>query len=222
MLGDKLNLQPHHYTTAQAVLEHLLPHLPTAAHKPFCLSIGGESGSGKSVLALCLAELLTQKGITNLILHQDDYFKLPPETNRLQRAKDLAWVGVNEVQLDLLNQHLAAFKQGQKSIAKPLVIFDQNRIEQEILPLDRVQVLIVEGTYSSLLPTNCCIFMARNYIETQAQRIARGRDVFDDNLNKILEIEHQIIAQHAQLADIYIDKNYEVQIKNGLYHKPIT
>ncbi|HNI44401.1 MAG TPA: hypothetical protein PK230_06885 [Chitinophagales bacterium] len=56
------------------------------------------------------------------------------------------------------------------------------------------------------------VFMGRNYIQSHEQRLARGRDVFDDNLNNILAIEHKIISPHAAIANVYVDANYDVCI----------
>lgn len=208
MLGDNLELKPPYYATAREILKLALPKRQSK-HR-FCISIGGESGSGKSVTALCLAQLLREQGIATAVLHQDDYFKLPPETNRLARAQSLANVGVSEVDMDLIAQHIAAFRQGAPQIVKPLVIFHENRIETEIISFEKIEVLILEGTYVSLLPLDCKVFMGRTYKQTHEQRLARGRDIFDDNLNDILSIEHSIIKSHAQMADIYVDSNYAV------------
>lgn len=208
MVGDKIELKPHHYATAREIIGVLQGILNK--HKRFCIAIGGESGSGKSVTAICLAQLLNENRQPALILHQDDYFKLPPETNRLERAKDLSYVGPTEVDLDLLEQHIAAFREGATQVIKPLVIFHENRIVSETASFENVEILILEGTYTNLLPVDCRIFMARTYLQTYEQRLARGRDVFDDNLNKILAIEHEIIKQHALSADVYIDSNYKV------------
>lgn len=208
MIGDNIMLQPRHYRTAEKILDILLPHL--ANQSRFCVSVGGESGSGKSVTAICLANLLNQQATPTVVLHQDDYFKLPPETNRQARARDLGHVGLAEVNMELIENHIAAFKQYQKEIVKPLVLFKENLIENETVSFEHCKVLIFEGTYSSLLPVDFRVFMGRNYIQSHEQRLARGRDVFDDNLNNILAIEHKIISPHAAIANVYVDANYDV------------
>lgn len=212
MLGDNFQIRPEYYTTADAIVEHVLAKANLAEQK-ICITVGGESGSGKSVTAICVGEVLAKKGYKNVILHQDDYFHLPPETNRLKRAESLDWVGIGEVNMQLMEEHIDAFRHNASSIVKPLVIFKENRAITETISLDGVQVILVEGTYTSTIKSaDCRVFMLRNYIDTHAQRVARGRDVFDENLNTILDIEHKIIAPHHALADILVHKDYSVEI----------
>lgn len=211
MIGDKINPQPHHYHTAQQVLPYLLEQYHAMPHTRFCATVGGESGSGKSVMAVCLQHLLQQMHLPTALLHLDDYFKLPPATNRKQRSVSLSWVGLQEVNMELLAHHISIYKQGVGSLTKPLIDFDNNSIGTEVLPIEGTKILLVEGTYSSVLPSDFRIFMGRNYHQTNEQRRARNRDVFDDTLEAILAIEHQIIAPHSQLAQLYIDQDYIVQ-----------
>ena len=206
MIGDSQILDPKYLKTADAILQHLL------ITKTQCIGIGGESGSGKSVTALALQHQLNAKGIETALLHQDDYFFLPPKSNHLKRQENLEWVGLKEVNLSLLNEHCQAFKNAAKSIQKPLVNYPENSISTEVLSLENTQILLVEGTYC--LNLNCLdvrIFMSRNYHQTLENRRARARDLIDDFTNQVLEIEHQLIAPLAQNADLLVDTNYQVQ-----------
>ena len=65
------------------------------------IAIAGESGSGKSVTATTLAGELDATGIVTIVLHQDDYFLLPPRTNHEHRVHDLRNVGPHEDLADL-------------------------------------------------------------------------------------------------------------------------
>ena len=64
---------------------------------PRRISIAGESGCGKTTMALELAEALDAQ-----VLHQDDYFLFPPKENAARRRRDLSWVGRGEVDLERL------------------------------------------------------------------------------------------------------------------------
>lgn len=210
MIHDIINIKPQHYETAKQILPYLLPEI-LGSNEKYCISIAGESGSGKSVAAICLRELLAQEGIRTLVFHQDDYFFYPPVTNHQKRVDNIAWVGTNEVNFSLLQAHIDAFKSGISVVEKPLVHYKDNLIHQETLTLSNIQVLIVEGTYTSLLQSlDKRIFMSRNYHETYEQRKSRGRDVMDEFVEQVLEIEHNIISKHKALADIVVDKNYQL------------
>jgi hypothetical protein len=79
--------------------------------------------------------------------------------------------------------------------------------------LDGVDVVIAEGTYTSLLKNTCTrIFIQRTRLDTLEHRKKRGRgnEADDPFVEQILMIEHMIIAGHMYLADFLITKEYEV------------
>ncbi len=212
MKGDKLVLQEGHIRAGRQIAKLLLPQIATAEGK-FIISIAGESGCGKSEIASVLAESLFKKDINCIILQQDDYFVYPPKTNAAMRKKDLRQVGVSEVRLESLDQNLKDIVEGETRIEKPLVIFDEDRIEQETIKLEGIKVVIVEGTYTTVLRNvHRHIFIDRTYIDTRESRQQRARERQDDFLEKILVIEHEIIAAHKPRADIIVTKNYEVKM----------
>jgi len=53
-------------------------------------TISGESGCGKTTLARRLVEQLVGIGLDSVVLHQDDYFRLPPRASDAKRLEDLA------------------------------------------------------------------------------------------------------------------------------------
>lgn len=123
-----------------------------------------------------LAETLGAVGIECAVLQQDDYFVHPPKTNDATRRQDISWVGTGEVRLELLNSHLvAAQTESEAVITKPLVIYDEDRITEETISLAGAQVVIAEGTYTSLLKNaDARVFIARNRLETMAGRERPG------------------------------------------------
>lgn len=210
--GDIIIIEDHHRSAASVIADHLTA--PIAA-KPgrYTITVAGESGSGKSETAAALAEALEERGVKTGILQQDDYFIHPPRTNHETRMADIKWVGTNEVRLDLLDGHLAAAIADEASIEKPLVIYEDDEIATEVMSLAGLDVVIAEGTYTSLLDNvDTRIFIARNRLETMAARRQRGREEMDPFIEQVLEIEHEIIAPHRERADIVITRDYEVEL----------
>jgi uridine kinase len=206
MIGDNILIQPKYLHTAAAIRPYL-----KIGDAPICIAIGGESGSGKTVTALAIAQLLQEENSLCVVLHQDDYFKLPPKSNHAKRILDIRQVGMQELHFELLQKNIHDFFHGVKSIEKPLVDYDNNLILQETIALDGVKVLIIEGTYSMLLKeVTHKIFMKRNYHDTYLNRLARGRDIATDFVEQVLEIEHQLIAPLLAKADIIVEKDYTV------------
>lgn len=173
------------------------------------ITIAGESGSGKSVTAVSLAEAFAEQDIRALVIHQDDYFIRPPHTNHAFRLRMADAIGPHEVRLDLLQAHIDAFREGVSQVEAPLVDFARDRIGHQTLDFGGMEVLIVEGTYVSLLERiTARVFMARTYLDTVEQRKARGRDQDDPRILSFLEREHEIIAPMRERADIVMDHDY--------------
>jgi uridine kinase len=200
-----------HHRAAAAVLADRVERLPTPAVGPAIVTIAGESGSGKSETAAALADDLGRRGRMTRILQQDDYFEYPPHTNAIRRREDISRVGPQEVRLDLLNEHLRKIRAGAPTIDAPLVVYQEDRIDRQAIVLSEVDVVIVEGTYTTLLdPVDLRIFIARTYRETNAARVARAREPQTGFLERVLEIEHGIIKAHKDCADVVIGSDYGV------------
>jgi uridine kinase len=209
--GDKLVINEGHVKAAKQSLELLLPDIESSQGR-YIITIAGESGSGKSEIAVALSEALSRKGIDSVILQQDDYFVYPPKTNENMRRKDIGHVGISEVYLDRLDENLKDIVAGQSTITKPLVIFDEDRITEEIISLEPVRVVIVEGTYTTTLKNaHQHIFIDRDYTDTLEARRKRGREAQDEFLENVLKIEHGIIHPQKSKASIIITRGYEAR-----------
>jgi uridine kinase len=211
MIGDKIQIEEHHTRAAEEIFAVVKKKL---ARGHLVLAIGGQSGAGKSEIASELSRLLDGIGHKTLVIQQDDYFVYPPKTNHNMRLKDIGWVGTQEVNLKLLDEHLAAFRSGNKQLVeKPLVVFGENRIAVEKMDLSPFDVLIADGTYTCLLKNvDYHVFIDRDYYDTREYRTARQREVIDEFSEQILKIEDRIITKHKQYADIIVRKDFSVQI----------
>jgi uridine kinase len=176
------------------------------------MTVAGESGSGKSETARALADALGERGVKAVVLQQDDYYVLPPRFNDAARRANFAWVGTTEVRLDLLNTHLQAAQSGDRAIVKPLVIYSENRIDEEEISFEGSHVVIAEGVYTSQCDNaDCRIFIDRNRLETIEHRMKRGREDFDPFIEKVLTEEHEIISRHRDRAAVIITRDYDVE-----------
>ena len=211
MIGDIVQVKPHHLPPARQIVKLIEPEL-NKKQKVFTISVGGESGSGKSTLSLAVEKILEEKGHNCFIFHMDDYFKLPPKDNHDRRLDAVKNVGPHEVKLNLLQQHINHAREGAKKLKKPLVHYRENRMREVIVELEKIDVVIVEGTYVTILDNiDCKVFMLRNYTDTYHARVERARDPIIPFNEKVLQVEHEIISNHRQLADIWVDKNYNVK-----------
>lgn len=215
MKGDVIIIEEHHRKAAATIVNRYLNRISTSPI-PIAVSVAGESGSGKSETGTAIKEELESRGISTFLFHQDDYFILPPKSNDVRRRQEISWVGPQEVRLDLLDEHLRRGKEKSPSVTKPLVDYDADVIEDETVNLSRYQVLVAEGTYTTLLKeADIHVFINRNRMETMESRRKRGREEIEPFLEEVLEIEHGIIAPHRERADVILTKDYEVTFPAG-------
>jgi uridine kinase len=208
MKGDILIIDENHRKAAKQVINLILDDIQNSTKK-YVITVAGESGAGKSEIGASIAENLKEHGFKAYVFGQDDYFVYPPQTNARQREKDISWVGMQEVKLDLLDQNIVDTVNGKENIIKPLVDFDADKIGEEIVDLSDYDVLIAEGTYTTALHNaDCKVFIDRNKMDTIESRKKRNREKQDAFLDRILTIEHEIISQHKALADIVISKEW--------------
>ncbi len=213
MKGDVIVVDDNHRRVAATIAAAIRPAVDAKPGR-FLATVAGESGSGKSETAAALAEQLLEAGIRSAILGQDDYFALPPKTNDARRRQDPDWLGPHvEVRLDLLQANVNSALAGEPSIGKPTIDYVANSASTENLSLAGVKVLIVEGTYVSLLRhVDVRIFIARTRLETLEHRMKRnrGNEVRDPFIEGVLSVEHKIIAGHRHLADFVVTSDYDV------------
>jgi len=211
MKGDKISVQQEHVRAARQIMKLLLLQI-NKTKGIFVVAIAGESGSGKSEIAEALSKSLSENSIKSIILQQDDYFVYPPKTNDEMRRKDIGHVGLSEVRLTVLDQNLRDAIEGKSEFVKPLVIFDDNLITSETIKLEEIEVVIVEGTYTTILKNvHQRVFIDRTCFDTKESRKRRGREEQDEFLETILGIEHEIISTHKAKADIIVTRDYQVK-----------
>jgi uridine kinase len=213
--GDIIIVEDHHRAAAARIVDHIADAVAAKAGR-YTITVAGESGSGKSETAQAIADAFADRGVVSAIYQQDDYFVYPPKTNDRTRREDIAWVGSGEVRLDLLDAHLQAALDGADEVEKPLVIYEEDRIDTETMDLRDATVVIAEGTYTSLLEhVDTRVFIARNRLDTMEHRMKRGREDFDPFIEEVLTIEHDIISEHRALADVVITRDYAVEFPEG-------
>ena len=203
---------PNAATVARALSALVMRECRLPRRERTVIAVAGESGSGKSVTATALARELASGGIRTHVLHQDDYFLLPPRTNHEHRVSDLANVGPHEVNLALLQSHVGAFLAGRDGVEGPAVDYPANRFVTTRHDFAPVAVLIVEGTYVfRLRDVDLRIFLEATHADTRERRRLRNRDIDAPIIDAILAIEHDLIAPQGVQADILIDRDFAIR-----------
>ena len=175
------------------------------------VAIAGESGSGKSITATALARVLADAGRPTVVLHQDDYFVRPPRANHEHRCRDLASVGPQEVDLALLATHVDAFRAGRHATG-PLVDYPSDSFTTRSLDFASAAALIVEGTYVLYLnDVDIRLFLEATHEDTAERRRQRNRDIDAPIVDRVLAIEHELIAPQAARAHAVITREFAIR-----------
>ena len=214
MFGDKVIVKKDHETAARGLADILAEDIEKTRDR-YVVTVAGESGSGKTGIAQEIVNNLNGQGIKTILIQQDDYFIYPPKTNQKLRREGRAEIGLSELNVALLQDHVRKFKDPLTAqFRKPLVIYEEDLIETEIVPCEGVRVMVIEGTYVSLLDgVDKKIFLTKTHKRTLAGRLLRGREKIDRFTKKILDIEHRIIFRHRRMADIIVKENFSIVIK---------
>lgn len=212
MTGEELlAVEPRHLDLARALLDAIHLVLRPALERPV-IGIAGESGSGKSITATALAQVLGEAGRPAVVLHQDDYFVRPPRANHDHRCADLASVGPHEVNLARLAGHIADYRAGRDAMG-PRVDHAADCFRTRRLDLSTAVVLIVEGTYVlGLENIDVRIFLEATHEDTAERRRRRNRDVDAPIVDRVLAIEHALIAPQAERAHIVVDRDFVIRV----------
>lgn len=197
---------------ARALAEVLLADFGVGARARTVVGVAGESGSGKSTTASALARELAARGLATEVLFQDDYFRRPPRANHAFRERDITSVGPQEVDLARLAGDVAVFRAGRDAVPVPAVDRDADAFRTRAVDFGPARVLVVEGTYVlTLAGLDVRVFLEATYRDTRARRMARARDVDSPFVERVLGIEHAIIARQAASADVLVGADFSVR-----------
>ena len=208
---SRTETRPEYGALARSIVAHLVDG-GLAGRERTVIGVAGESGSGKSVTATSLARALGDAGYPAIVLHQDDYFVLPPRANHAAREQDISRVGPDEVNLTLLQSHVAAFHAGRAGVDAPTVDYAADRFVTQLVQFVGVRVLVVEGTYVlGLDELDTRIFLEASYADTHERRRARARDTDSPFVERVLAIEHRLVARQAASADLLVAADFVVR-----------
>ena len=201
-----------HKSAAEAIARRVLDE---KAKKPkfykFIVAISGESGAGKSEVSHSLAQILKKEHIRVKVLHADNYYKVPPLLRtEWRRTKGLQSVGHNEYDWNLIHRNIQDFKEDRESMM-PCIDIIPEQVDKIITDFKKIDMLVIDGLYALKADgIDLRVFIDLTYHETKISQIVRGKEQLDDFRMQVLEREHQNLLALKPLADLIIDKAYQV------------
>ncbi len=212
MLGDILLINDMHKEAACAIKEYVLKDLEKLenGHR-YVVSISGESGSGKSELAHSLGKILQQNNVRAKVIHTDNYYKIPPLLREeWRRSKGIDKVGIKEYDWIRINRTIRDFREAQECMI-PCIDLIPEQVDKLITDFSKIDLLVMDGLYA--IKTNDVdlrIFIDLTYHETKINQIIRMKEAMSDFRLEILEQEHKNVVSLKPLADLIVDKSYQI------------
>lgn len=213
MLGDVLLIQDTHKEAAAQIKTYLMKDFDT---KPkgykYIVAISGESGAGKSELSHSLAKLLKEEKIRVKVIHTDNYYKVPPLLrNEWRRTHGLKSVGLDEYDWNLIHQNIREFKEDREAMM-PCIDIIPEQVDKLITDFQKVDLLVVDGLYAiKTKNVDLRVFIDLTYHETKMTQIIRMKEPMTEWRSQVLEKEHRNVLSLKPLADLIVNKSYEVE-----------
>ncbi len=212
MLGDILLINDMHKDAAQSIFEHVMKKCSEEGDRHRCIvAISGESGSGKSELAHSLGKLLKENNIRVKVIHTDNYYKIQPLLREeWRRNKGFERIGIDEYDWIKIKKTIRDFKEEQECMI-PCIDLIPEQVDKLITDFSKIDLLIIDGLYAINAPdSDLRVFIDLTYHETKINQIIRMKEAMSDFRLSILEKEHQAVASLKNMADLIVDKSYQV------------
>ena len=204
MIGDILIIaEKHKLATAE-----IMKKIESVDKRKLVIAVSGESGSGKSEIALLLRRELKSLGLKAKALHSDNYYITGPNERTDWRLKHgiSESVGLGEYRWELLHEHIKAFRDGEKEVKIPYIDIVSGDVEQLVISFDDTDVLIVEGLYGINADVDFKALIGLTYHETKNMQTLRGKEPVNQTRAQILEAEHQAVLSIKPKADLIITR----------------
>ena len=174
------------------------------------VTVGGESGTGKTEVATILQDTLWNKYKKRVkIVHIDDfYFTNWLERNTLRRKKGISSVGMKEIDWKKLDKLVSVFKSGAKYLHVQKIHKYTNSMENSIALNGSIDILIVEGLYANALKnSDLNIYLDGSYEDTEDFRKKRNKEPINCFRKKVLAKEQKDIIKTKKYSNIVIPFN---------------
>jgi len=214
MLGDILLIQEVHKQAAAEIKQYVLKDLACKKkHYRYIVAISGESGAGKSELSHSLAKLLKEELIRVKVLHTDNYYKVPPLLRyEWRRTHGIASVGINEYDWSLIQRNMTEFKEEREAMM-PCIDIIPDQVDKLITDFQKIDLLVIDGLYAiKTKGVDLRVFIDLTYHETKMTQIIRLKEPMDEFRMQVLEREHQNVQSLRSLADLIVNKTYDVEL----------
>ncbi len=223
--GDPPIIREKHKRAADGLLSYISGKTNKAkmGGKRILVAIGGESGAGKTEIAEYLRFLLRKSKLKAVTISGDAFFKLTPAANHKARMTAYrlgqleSYLGPQEVDMKRLEdvaKHALNRKTKKIFVPSDCRSLKSRRYKNVPIDLANIDVILIDLTYSLLLKNaSLKVFLESDFKsrleEIKERNLKRDPDQDFTFIQRVLEIEHEVIQKLKKKADIIVDKNYK-------------
>ena len=162
-------------------------------------------------MAHALGTCLKHHHIRVKVIHTDNYYMIQPLLREeWRRNKGFDQIGINEYDWVKIRKTLRDFKEEQECMI-PCIDLIPEQVDKLITDFSKVDLLIVDGLYAiNAKDIDMRVFIDLTYHETKINQIIRMKEAMSEFRLGILEHEHQAVTTLKILADLVVDKSYQV------------
>ena len=176
--------------------------------RPIVIGIAGGSGSGKTTVALRVAEPFASRGV--VILHHDSYYRNRTDLS-LEERRHLNYDHPDSFENELLVEHLRILRAGGR-IEQPIYSYERHAREERTLPVGPANVIFVEGIQVLAISELRALMDIKLYVDCDAdERLVRRilRDIHERgrSVHSVLE-QYQETVRPMQLQFVEPSKRY--------------
>jgi len=176
--------------------------------RPLVIGIAGGSGSGKTTVALRVAEQFVNRKV--VILHHDSYYRNRTDLTPEER-QHLNYDHPDSFENELLVEHLRVLRSG-GSVEQPIYSYERHAREDRTLTVGPANVIFVEGIQVLAIPELRELMDIKLYVDCDAdERLVRRilRDIHERgrSVHSVLE-QYEETVRPMQLQFVEPSKRY--------------
>ena len=162
--------------------------------------------------------MLKPEKIRVKVIHTDNYYKVPPLLrNEWRRTKGVKSIGINEYDWSLIHQNIREFKESREAMM-PCIDIIPEQVDKLITDFKKVDLLVIDGLYAiKTKQVDLRVFIDLTYHETKMTQIIRGKEPMNEWRAQVLEREHISVSSLRSMADLIVNKNYDIVPANGKF-----
>lgn len=144
-------------------------------------------------------------------MHIDNYYRTSPqERTPWRKEHGVESIGYDEYDWEAINQTITEFREDRGEVSMPCIDLLTDQVDHLTTSFAGIRYMLLEGLYAVRAEADLRIFIDLTYHQTKKAQLVRGKEKVDKWRMQVLEREHKVVRSLRPLADLLVDKEYQV------------